>query len=450
MTNIDQYKADHLFLLVGTNPLPDWVAARLLLRSDGVVYLVYSSEPGKTIGDVQSVAYTASTAKKLADYLSATTLRTQPVYVPVAHESDSAVIYAAVYNAIRKLKETGKIDYDHIVGLNYTGGTKVMAVHAYRAITDCHHEGHFVQPILSYLDARRLELAIDPTSSAPNREVFDVALSEEARIDLSGLFELHQSRVPSLKRDVKARPIIDALVALAASPSDWQAFKQWASRELNEALLQKLKRNMPRSQLENLRRTASATQLPDANVNPRLMRLVRAVTSVQPAQQTGVATLGSTCGAWGFTGFDGALDFAKFLDGAWLEHYVLACVQQHIHALAPARQGLYECARSVEFTASDRTEFEIDAAVMRGYQLYFVTCYSGRFGDTIKNKFFEACIRARQLGGDEAKVALVCCDDSPRLTQNQLAERWGMGDRVRIFGRADLTDLSAGLSEWID
>ncbi|MFN5863521.1 MAG: hypothetical protein ACK451_16365, partial [Pseudanabaena sp.] len=42
--NFDKYKVQHLFLLIGTNPLPNYIAARQLLTDGGTAYLVYTSE----------------------------------------------------------------------------------------------------------------------------------------------------------------------------------------------------------------------------------------------------------------------------------------------------------------------------------------------------------------------------------------------------------------------
>jgi hypothetical protein len=39
----DQYKVNHLFVLVGENPLPNYVAARTLLHDGGKVYLVFTN-----------------------------------------------------------------------------------------------------------------------------------------------------------------------------------------------------------------------------------------------------------------------------------------------------------------------------------------------------------------------------------------------------------------------
>jgi hypothetical protein len=46
-------RSDHLFLLIGGNPAPNWVAAGLLLRDGGQIYLVHSpdtAEVAKRIG----------------------------------------------------------------------------------------------------------------------------------------------------------------------------------------------------------------------------------------------------------------------------------------------------------------------------------------------------------------------------------------------------------------
>ncbi len=43
MSNLDEYKVEHLLLLVGENPLPNYVAALTLLKDGGTVYLVFTA-----------------------------------------------------------------------------------------------------------------------------------------------------------------------------------------------------------------------------------------------------------------------------------------------------------------------------------------------------------------------------------------------------------------------
>ena len=42
----EEYRSDFLFLLVGTNPLPNYVAARLLAQPDATVYVLHSDGEG--------------------------------------------------------------------------------------------------------------------------------------------------------------------------------------------------------------------------------------------------------------------------------------------------------------------------------------------------------------------------------------------------------------------
>ena len=43
MNDFMPYQTDYLFLLVGTNPLPNYVATLLLAKDNGTIYLVHSA-----------------------------------------------------------------------------------------------------------------------------------------------------------------------------------------------------------------------------------------------------------------------------------------------------------------------------------------------------------------------------------------------------------------------
>jgi len=46
-SEFDKYKVDHLFLLIGENPLPNYVAAKTLLAEGGKPYLVFTEHTQK-------------------------------------------------------------------------------------------------------------------------------------------------------------------------------------------------------------------------------------------------------------------------------------------------------------------------------------------------------------------------------------------------------------------
>lgn len=66
-----------------------------------------------------------------------------------------------------------------------------------------------------------------------------------------------------------------------------------------------------------------------------------------------------------------------------------------------------------------------------------------------KEKLFEAHLRARQLGGDEARVALVCFSDKPEWIKDDM--RFAIDDRkIEVFGIGDIENLADGIADWIE
>ncbi|KYC35608.1 hypothetical protein WA1_07240 [Scytonema hofmannii PCC 7110] len=136
-SEFDKYKVDHLFLLIGENPLPNYVAAKMLLNEGGTVYLVHSTD----------------TASK-ADCLSRSLKHLNIQFISLAKkEADSYFIWNKIKNKVEEIVKTNPI---HTFGLNYTGGTKAMSVHAYRGLLDA---VGIHNPQFSYLDARSLHMA---------------------------------------------------------------------------------------------------------------------------------------------------------------------------------------------------------------------------------------------------------------------------------------------------
>jgi hypothetical protein len=155
----------------------------------------------------------------------------------------------------------------------------------------------------------------------------------------------------------------------------------------------------------------------------------------------------------------------KWLDGEWLEHYVL----QQVQAI-PKELDIHESATSfwIKDPNSKNTKFQFDVAFMRGYRLFAISCTTSTDKLLCKSKLFEAYIRAQQLGGSEARVALVCCvsnedkdaEGKKKYTKDALeteilnvlnpTPESGKRDyRLVVFGREDLINLSERIAEWI-
>ena len=131
-TSLEEYQVDHLFLLIGKNPLPNYVAAKTLLREGGIPYLVHTRD-------------TLTSAQRLWEMLrdDVPELESDPLISLDDQESDAHYIKTKIE------QQVGQIEKNEQVGLNYTGGTKAMSVHAYRALFKARPDA-----IFSYLDPR--------------------------------------------------------------------------------------------------------------------------------------------------------------------------------------------------------------------------------------------------------------------------------------------------------
>ncbi len=99
-------------------------------------------------------------------------------------------------------------------------------------------------------------------------------------------------------------------------------------------------------------------------------------------------------------------------------------------------------------------DFEIDVLVRVGRRVGLVSCYAGNDYTTAKHKLFEAVERARQLGGDLARVAVAAPLNSRqrRHFRNDLGRRW-VPNRPRLITRDDLSAADGAralLDDWWD
>lgn len=408
-----QYHTDDLFVLVGTNPLPNLVAARLLLKPGGTVYLIHSNA-------------TVDAAKRLTDLLVRDGLY-KAQRIPV-RSGDPDTIYAEVERAASSVMGKGS------VGLNYTGGTKVMAVHAHRAMEMAAEEANR-QAILSYLDANDLSMVIDPIGTAKAQR-FPVSLAVQP--SLEDLLYLHRIQ---LKRNCPLREsyLPQTASALAALHGTEKGITAWASwcRELR------------REDRPNKSKAAGALKrirLPISGELAVVTSALRAEIGLDQAITLGDVILKSP---WAqYKSRDAMEGIAKWLHGVWLEHYTFAqleeiAVAQNLH---PEGMGIGLDTNP----AKSPYDFEVDVAAMRGYQLFAISCTRDRSNRLCKSKLLEAYIRAGQLGGEEARVGLVSCHADPAIVQKEAEDTWGAKDRVRVFGYRDLSRLSEKLAQWFE
>jgi len=97
----------------------------------------------------------------------------------------------------------------------------------------------------------------------------------------------------------------------------------------------------------------------------------------------------------------------------------------------------------------DEVDFEVDVVARRGYQLFAFACTTTKTKKETKLKLFEVYVRARQLGGDEARIALVCSFPCAKLLQDELERDIDAEGRIKVFGQGSLDSLKPAIGRWI-
>jgi hypothetical protein len=440
-SEFDKHKVDHLFLLIGENPLPNYVAAKTLLVEGGKPYLVFTE-------------HTQKPAERLKDVLDLD-LSDKQMWSLDNNESNAAEIK----KKIREIVEIIQEDLDNVqkkkFGLNYTGGTKAMAVHAYQALLQPRLKEPTYklnpEPIFSYLDSRNLKMLIDQST---NPVPLDIP-KEQLNFSLEKLFKLHGftlSKPP--KTNVTLRELVETIVN---HKPEWQT---WCSKVLRLEARKKIElgevknANNAVEKIFELGGWKNATEL--RNLSLSIQELPEEITdvlkenhlvddngclSIQRIEQASIIPKPKKSNEY-------PEDICTWLEGVWLEDYVL----RQLEKIKNKNDGLIDAfGMSFDFDKkSNIAEFEFDVAFLRGYQLFAISCTTDSKPGLCKLKLFEAYRRAKQLGGDEARVALVCfcCAGNTKKVQNDFMAQVN-DPKVKVFGINDIASISEGLTTWI-
>jgi hypothetical protein len=454
MSNVRDYQVDHLLLLVGSNPVPNAVAGKLLTAQGGTITLIYSRA-------------SFPLAKRLKSWLADAGYSNEHIGFREVDESDAASVYSQVNEVLVEY------DRDHAgtnrmrtarTGLNYTGGTKVMSVHAYRTLEQWARKGS-ADAVFSYLDARTLHMRFEQSRQRPPDSLY---VGREVTISVRDLIELHNWKLPQEPITEPTLPeSAAALLAIHSSATDAAIWSEWLQNQLYRNA-RKLKgidppfwvfqkgqevKDLPEQfAVKQARHDADwekDTQLQKLELSwPDLPNLCAAMK--HELGQGSAEILKLTAGKEA-NRFRHETAFCKWLDGLWLESAVLSALQgsaQELH-LSSCSMGLKPSAMD---SGEDRELFEFDVVAIRGYQLFAFSCTTeGSKKYLLKQKLFEAAVRARQMGGDEACIALVCCapQDMADALEKEMGYDLSPKERIKVFGRAQLAKLSEYIAAWV-
>ncbi|NJN66218.1 MAG: hypothetical protein HC884_05655 [Chloroflexaceae bacterium] len=371
------YRTDMLILLMGENPLPNYVAACLLADTSTRLLLVHSGVKGT---GKQVTKGTGEQCDRLKKVLQAKGYTFGPDDTVEVEESNPANIWNEITSKIKG--HTGSI------GLNYTGGTKAMSVHAYRAVEQAKDRQ---KRYYSYLDARSLSMWFtDESCNAWSERVKTLV-----PVTLLELLALHGLEKLKQEPDEKVRwpETTKALLDLHTDAERQKVWRDWYNlRKFNE--LQGPNAHLSTDEFPQTIREALQCDNPTLAFPGTFGDLVIAG-DFKPKERE-KRTVGGVCGKW-FT-------------STWLEEHVFRQVQE-----IQSEQGIHDVKMSIEPDLGPDDSFEFDVAFMRGHQLFGLSCSAMEKKAPLKEKLLEVAVRASQLGGGETCFALVCCAEGDNL-----------------------------------
>lgn len=394
---------DNLVLLVGRNPIPNFVAASILQPQ--TVYMVFTEDTE----DVKD-----RLIKTLQTYVSWNPGIPRFIDVQLVNVFDVDEIQRVVRESI----PAGS-------ALHYTGGMKTMAAHVYFF---WRKSGGGDPQFASYLDESSGTLWFDDGLS---EDVDGAApLSLEALSDVHGLSDFNARILPD-ETLIKGYPTIgDAIAIVRAALNDPEGISR-----LTDGLMRCLNGGRTHGEAD------SASSIFSGLSYPGPLSITK-------------STIQSIKDQW--SGF--------IKTHRWLEVFTAHSVAEAGKQIESEGFEHGETHWDVKAETVAGRDFQVDVAHRRGHRLYVLSCTVSNDLKSSKFKLFEVSLRTKQLGGDYARSAVVSFINSSHQQQLQddVMTAYGpideKGNRTvahipKVFGvdhiRAWLNGDFSSLKEWM-
>ncbi|MDF5732508.1 MAG: DUF1887 domain-containing protein, partial [Rhizonema sp. PD38] len=287
--------------------------------------------------------------------------------------------------------------------------------------------------IFSYLDARRLEICIDRED---NERIRLKIKPDTLPIKLVKIFELHGLKLkPNPTQQAQLPKLATELANVLKQETKSKQWFDWVYNVFRKEAYQQKSNGKGdwKCKTSLMEVSTSLDGLPSEIVSA--FQQENFITSndklsLEQVQKTGF--------------FQEPKYFCEWINGLWLEHYVLEQVKTIAEKQLIKDYGM----NFIIPLMGTRNGFQFDIAFTRGYQLFAISCTTTSDRSLCKSKLFEAYLRARQMGGDEARVALICCNQEPDTLKAEIVASTN-DKKNAVFGRQHLTKLPEEITNWI-
>lgn len=368
-----------LVVLIGTNPLPNYVVAKYYIEDKqyNQVVLIYTKEE-PTFGQASTIEFSTNIKYLLElEYKNISIDK-----IEILNASNAAQIKKDLND--NSLLESS-LEKAQEITFNYTGGTKSMSVHSYNYFSE-----KYTKCVFSYLNPRKDELVLESKNNE-NKIITTIKpdVSSAVKISFVTLVKLHGYEYtiePKINTDLETA--INGYIYYSTGTLDNQKcktihddlIKMFGKNDSIESV-QKFKEQINR--IRNLKIENSIQNL--INILPK---------KYQFHDSFSLITNASDVYQW----------VKYFIKNRDYEFYIFNILQEIMNEIPT----FYDEIQINVFPNKSGVLFELDVVVIKGYKLFAISVTRHTTKMQIKHKGFEVLHRARQIGGEEAKVILFC------------------------------------------
>lgn len=388
---------DILLLLMGGNPLPNYITAEYTLNPQRD-YQDDLPVPGKIIfvSTTQTEKFVQSILKLIEKKYNSGDLKTDEIKLGCEHRSPE-VIRNEIIDVLNEIPDIKSIH------LNYTGGTKPMAVNAVIAVSEFARKKDF-KLIMSDLDPDNFKLIsykvnLDGSIGEKKRFPGKKDLRDYVCLHIDEIFALHNMKPENNEKEelILNNGIIDIIPFSQAISSDY------------------MKSTRRKRFLEICKELSSS----DPGEIKKILSFHPYLKGIYDENSKLKITPGQ---------------FYAYICGKWLEDYLYLCLKNVEKELEIT---FTEIRKNVEAIYQDR-KCEIDVIVMKGYQMFLFSCTTSQKIKLVKQKAFEALFRAEQLGGEHAKVVIV----------STMFNSPGVEGKIKFSRKSNLDELGKDIKQF--
>jgi len=387
-----QQKFDTLVLLIGSNPLPNYVISKYYLQKGNM-----------TAQNLNILFFYSEKTLDIADRLKILLIK--------KFEMDNARIEKY---PLRDINRVNQIQLDvkaSFVGLkgknihvNYTGGTKSMSVNIYQEFEQ--NRGKFKELSFSYLDGRSYKIVFDKPNDSISNIFTKVDVSFEELHKLHGLVEKNKRETMILSWEPAVNKIID-LHKTEMLKQDFIKMRKKFHINIQPNEDEIAKKNKIVEKVNEINK-----HLQNETYSELLLELLRLIPQknsflTNTTEKLLVPTSNMSC-----DDYYNRLEMFKFFSGHWLEYYTYITLHKIKNEYTNVENTIRKDNIIINMNWKLKNKessvcFELDVSTIVGYVLLAISCTTNASVKECKLKAFEVIHRAKQIGGDEAFSLLI-------------------------------------------